>query len=182
MCLNAFSRVSNTLFMEASRMREPYPNDPPGVRPTDMLPQNVERMEELQPKPAPPPPAAPVVESIPEESAEIRQEEARTFRYAIGKLNDFLQWFITVLEVTLLIRFVLKLIGADPTNLFAGFLYALTDIILFPFNSIVRTPSIHQNQAFEWSTLIAMIIYWLVFWMIRRFLRILITGPEDTSA
>lgn len=156
-------------------------NDPTGVRPTDMVPRNAERMEDLQPKPAPPA-APPVVEGIPEENAEIRQEEARTFRYAIGKLNDFLQWFVTVLEVILLIRFVLKLIGADPTNLFAGFLYALTDIILFPFVSIVHEPSVHQYQAFEWSTLIAMVIYWLIFWMIRRFLQILITGPEDTAS
>jgi hypothetical protein len=163
-------------------MRNPYSEDPASVRPTDILPQNT--MEDLQPKPVPqvPPQAPPVVESIPEESAEIRQEEVRTFRYAIGKLNDFLQWFVTVLEITLFVRFVLKLIGADPLNLFAGFLYALTDIILFPFSSIVRTPSIHQYQAFEWSTLIAMIIYWLIFWAIRRFLRILITGPEDVTS
>lgn len=160
-------------------MRNPYSDDPASVRPTDIMPQS--GMEDLQPKPVPPQ-TPPVVESVPEDSAEIRQEEARTFRYAIGKLNDFLQWFITVLEIILTIRFVLKLIGADPLNLFAGFLYALTDIILFPFNSIVHTPSIHTNQAFEWSTLIAMVIYWLVFWAIRRFLRILITGPEDASA
>lgn len=159
-------------------MRNPYSDDPASVRPTDIMPQS--GMEDLQPKPVPPQ-TPPVVESVPEDSAEIRQEEARTFRYAIGKLNDFLQWFITVLEIILTIRFVLKLIGADPLNLFAGFLYALTDIILFPFNSIVHTPSIHANQAFEWSTLIAMVIYWLVFWAIRRFLRILITGPEDAS-
>lgn len=159
-------------------MRNPYSDDPASVRPTDIMPQS--GMEDLQPKPVPPQ-TPPVVESVPEDSAEIRQEEARTFRYAIGKLNDFLQWFITVLEIILVIRFVLKLIGADPLNLFAGFLYALTDIILFPFNSIVHTPSIHPNQAFEWSTLIAMIIYWLVFWAIRRFLRILVTGPEDAS-
>lgn len=116
------------------------------------------------------------------ENAEARQEEARTVRYAIGKLNDFLQWFIAVLEVTLAIRFLLRLIGADPGNLFAGFLYALTDIILFPFNGIVQSPSLRQFQAFEWSTLIAMIIYALVFWAIRRFLSILITSPEEPAS
>ena len=132
-------------------------------------------------KQAAPPTPAPENEVIPDDSAEIRQEEALTFRYAIGKLNDFLQWFVSVLEVTLAIRFILKLIGADPGNLFAGFLYALTDIVLFPFSTIVHSPQ-HQNQAFEWSTLIAMIIYWLAFWAIRRFLRILISGPEESTS
>ena len=116
------------------------------------------------------------------ENVEARQEEARTVRYAIGKLNDFLQWFMAVLEVTLAIRFLLKLIGADPTNLFAGILYALTDIILFPFSNIVHSPSVHPLQAFEWSTLIAMIIYALIFWAIRRFLSILITSPEESAS
>ncbi len=140
-------------------------------------------MEELQPKPIvqtpQPPPAA---DAIPEEEAAVRQEEARTVRYAIGKLNDFIQWFVTVLEVLLALRFLLKLIGADPNNLFAGFLYALTTIVLVPFDSIVHTPSLRTNQAFEWSTLIAMAIYWLLFWAVRRFLRILISSPDEVPS
>ncbi len=107
--------------------------------------------------------------------------EARTVKFAIGKLNDFLQWFIVVLEITLLIRFLFKLIGANPDNIFAAFLYALTDIVLYPFSNLLGAPSLHQNQAFEWSTLIAMLIYWLVFYAIRRFLSILISEPEPAS-
>ena len=108
-----------------------------------------------------------------------KTSSADTIKFAIGKLNDYLLWFLTVLEVTLLLRFILKLIGADPNNLFAGFLYALTDIILYPFLGIVKSPSIHPNQAFEFSTLIAMAVYFLIFYALRRFLRILISGPEE---
>ncbi len=160
----------------------PYPDEPTRAQPTEVLPQR-ERMEDLPPRPVQAQLQTPV-ESAPEvENAETRQEEARTVRYAIGKLNDFLQWFIAVMETTLAIRFLLKLIGADPANLFAGFLYALTDIILFPFNGIVHSPSIHPPyQAFEWPTVIAMAIYWLIFWAIRRFLRILISGPEEPAS
>jgi hypothetical protein len=123
----------------------------------------------------------PDVEAEEVESAEIRQEEARTVRYAIGKLNDFLKWFVAVIEVMLAIRFILHLIGADPSNLFAGFLYSFTEIILVPFKGIVPSPSIHLYQSFEWSTLIAMAIYALVFWAIRRFLSILISNPEEEA-
>ncbi|HCI81251.1 MAG TPA: hypothetical protein DHW02_16350 [Ktedonobacter sp.] len=143
-------------------------------------------MEDLQPKPATPQQQQqqPTItaDTIAEREAETRQEEARTVRYAIDKLMDFLRWFVTVLEVLLAIRFVFKLIGADPTNLFAGFLYALTDIILSPFSTLVRSPSLHVNQAFEWSTLIAMVIYWLLFWAIIRFLRIIASPSEDPPA
>lgn len=157
------------------RNNNPYPNEPTSAQPSRMG-----RMDDLPMKPASPP-APSADEPGPEvEIAETRQEEARTVKYAIGKLNDFLRWFLTVLEVTLAMRFLLKLIGADPINLFAGFLYSLTDIILFPFSTLVHPFSVHPNQAFEWSTLIAMLIYFLVFWAIRRFLHILITGPEDS--
>ncbi len=153
----------------------PYPDKPTHAQPTEVIPG--ERMEDLQPRQVQAH-APTATDAEPEvENAETRQEEARTVRYAIGKLNDFLQWFIVVLEVTLFLRFFLKLIGADPLNLFAGFLFSLTDIVLYPFAGIVPA-----YRTFEWPTLIAMGIYWLVFWAIRRFLSILISTPEEATA
>ena len=131
-------------------------------------------MEDLPLKPVPPQGTPSPATDTDLDSAEARQEEARTIRYAIGKLNDFLQWFVVVLEITLVIRFFLRLIAADPHNLFAGITYGLTEILLFPFDGIVKTTSV-----FEWSTLIAIIIYWVIFWAIRRFLLILISSPEE---
>ena len=164
-----------------------FPDETIGTQPSDPYPP----MEELPLKPPPQqypaqtppanegnPPAEPLEEVA--ESPVTRQEEALTIRFAIGKLNDYLLWFMWVLEITLMLRFMLKLIGADPNNLFAGFLYALTDILTFPFLGIVKSPSVHPpNQAFEFSTLIAMAVYFLVFFALRRFLRILISGPEE---
>lgn len=159
----------------------PYPDEPNHVRPAaDVLPQRG-RMEDLPPRPAPIAAPASIETTSEVESAETRQEEARTVRYAIGKLNDFLQWFLVVLEVTLAIRFFFKLIGALRINLFVGFLYALTDLVLFPFSNIVKSLTISTGQEFEWSTLIAILIYWLFFWAIRRFLRILISTPEEPT-
>jgi YGGT family len=153
----------------------PNSNEPTHAQPTDVLPP---RMEPLPQKATQPSPQA--KETAPNvESAEVRQEEARTVRYAIGKLNDFLQWFILVLEVALAIRVFFKLIGAQESNLFAGFLYSLTNIVLFPFLNIVPTS---PGNRFAGETLIAMVIYWLIFWAIRRFMHILITGPEETAS
>ena len=160
----------------------PYPDEPNRVQPSaEALPPRG-RMEDLPPRLAPiSVPAASIETESEIESAVTRQEEARTVRYAIGKLNDFLQWFLVVLEVTLAIRFFLKLIGALEVNLFVGFLYALTDIVLFPFSNIVNSLKLRSGQEFEWSTLIAILIYWLIFWAIRRFLRILISTPEEPT-
>ena len=159
--------------------KNPYPEDPISAETTEAIPP----MEELQPRPVPhTSPASEVAPEATVEGAETRQEEARTAVFAIGKLNDFLQWLAIVLEIMLLLRFILKLIGANSDNPFAGFLYALTGIILYPFMGIVGSPSIHPpNQAFEWPTLIGMLVYWLIFYAVRRFLRILISSPEPAE-
>ena len=166
----------------------PFPDEMVRSQPADAQPT----MEALPLKPPPQqypvqsPPAgenvAQPVQSASEvvESAEIGQEGALTLRFAIGKLNDYLLWFLMVLEVTLLIQFFLMLIGAVPGNLFAGFMYALTTIPLYPFKGIVPDTRLGTGgAAIEWSTLIAMVVYFLVFYALRRFLHILISSPEE---
>ena len=139
-------------------------------------------LEKLAPvsKPVMTPPASkPATHTEAEESLKIPQDEVDSSKFIIGKIADFLRWFSIVLEVMLGIRFLLKLIGADPSNPFAAFLYALTDIILFPFSTLVHNPSLHVNQAFEITTLIGMGIYWLLFWLLGSFVRILVSEPQE---
>jgi hypothetical protein len=90
--------------------------------------------------------------------------------------DTLLQWFVVSLEVILACRFFFKLIDASPSNLFAGFLYGLTNIILFPFLGIVG-----ESWRFEWKTIIAMIIYALLFWFVRGLLVILTTAFKKTK-
>ena len=112
-----------------------------------------------------------------EDKQNINQEEVLTVKFAISKLLDNLEWFLAVLEVILFIRFLLKIFGADPTNIFDNFIFSVTNILLFPFTGIVPSFSLHLNQAFEFSTLFAMAIYFLVFYALARFLRILVSAP-----
>lgn len=160
----------------------PYSDETTNMEPTDALPE----MDALQPRQAPhhvsatPQPGGSAVDSeAVAESGEIRQDEGQAIFFTIAKLNDFLQWIAIVLEVLLAIRIVFHLIGADPTNTFANFLYGLTGFILAPFNNIVPTRGVDVPHVFEWSTLIAMIIYWLAFWALRRFLHIIISNPKE---
>ncbi len=174
--------------MEKSMMYNPgnpFPEEMIRTQPSEGYPP----MEELplKPPPAQPPPANETVTQPQQpgplevgESPVTGREEALTIKFAIGKLNDYLLWFLMVLEVTLLIEFFLMLIGAAQNNLFAGFMYALTVIPLFPFNGIVPSTKLGTGgAAIEWSTLIAMAVYALVFYALRRFLHILISGPEE---
>lgn len=155
-----------------------YSDEPTRVERADMLPD----IEELQPRPVPHTPS--VSESVPHSgteggSTEAPQEVGSSVVFTIGKFNDFLQWFLMVLEVTLLLRFIFKLIGVNAGNGFVQFLYSLTDIFLFLFNGIVPPTHISASQSFEWPTLIGMAIYALIVFALRRFLRIIISEPEE---
>src|SRR5579883_650406 len=111
------------------------------------------------------------------------EERAYTTAYAIAKLIDYLGW-VLVLEVVLALRFLLKLIGANPSNPFTGFLYSLSNIFLFIFNGIVTNPTFGPAHAevFEVTTLIAMIVYGLIYLLLKLLLRTAITGPNEPVA
>jgi YggT family protein len=106
--------------------------------------------------------------------------EGSSRRYTIGKIIDFIRWIIVALELLFLMRFVLELIGADPNNIFAQFLYKFTDFFLYPFLGIVPNTQIGKNGAFiDWSTLIGMAVYGILYWILRLFLRTTVSRPEE---
>ena len=83
--------------------------------------------------------------------------------------------------VAVWIAFVLKLIGADPFNPFAQALYKFTGFFLYPFHGIVPSTTIgpNGNGVIEWSTLIGMAVYALVFYLIKLLLRVTISKPQE---
>lgn len=106
--------------------------------------------------------------------------EASSRKYTIGKIIDFIRWIIVALELLFLLRFVLELIGADPNNIFAQFLYNFTGFFLYPFLGIVPNTTLGKNGAFiDWSTLIGMAVYGILYWILRLFLRTTVSRPEE---
>jgi hypothetical protein len=157
----------------------PFPDEP-----TDIIPP----MADLQPRVVPTQtPQVPQDQAIIEEQQRVieRQEEDRTIKFVIGKVRDYIQWIAIVIEILLAIEFVFRLIGASPANVFAAILYAITEnAILIPFNNLVYNPPIcafAQScvRYFQWTTLIAMAIYALIFWLVRSFVRLLVSSPEE---
>ena len=71
-------------------------------------------------------------------------------------------WYILgFIEVILLFRFVLKLLGANPDAGFSQFIYKITYIFANPFISVFRT-SYASGSVFEWTSLLAMVVYWVI--------------------
>lgn len=71
-------------------------------------------------------------------------------------------WYIlSILEVVLVFRFLLKLTGANPAAGFTSFIYNLSQPFAAPFNAVFRR-TVVEGSVFEWTTILAMIVYWIV--------------------
>lgn len=77
-------------------------------------------------------------------------------------------WYIFyVIETLLLFRFLLKLIAANPNAAFTEIIYAVSYPFAAPFLYVVRSTQV-SGSVFEWTTLIAMLVYWVLAWGIVR--------------
>ena len=71
-------------------------------------------------------------------------------------------WYITgLLEALLAFRFVLKLLGANPAAGFTSFIYGVTQLFAAPFLTVFNVTKA-AGSLFEWTTLLAMLVYWLI--------------------
>jgi len=69
-------------------------------------------------------------------------------------------WYIAgILEVLLAFRFVLKLLGANSGAGFTSFVYQVTYPFTAPFLNVFRVSRV-EGSVFEWTTLLAMLVYW----------------------
>ena len=89
------------------------------------------------------------------------------YRQTIYKITQLIWLLFGILEAMIGFRIALKLIGANPANWFTAFVYQLTDIFLWPFQSIIANPSV-QGLVLEISSFIAMLVYALVGWVVVR--------------
>ena len=79
-------------------------------------------------------------------------------------------WYILyIVETILLFRFILKLLGANSGAGFTQFIYGITAPLAAPFITVFRSLRIASTTV-EWSTLLAMLVYWLAAWGIVRLL------------
>ena len=71
-------------------------------------------------------------------------------------------WYILgLVEVLLAFRFVLKLLGANPDAGFSAFVYGVTYVFASPFLNVF-SKSYVAGSVFEWTTLLAMLVYWII--------------------
>ena len=73
-----------------------------------------------------------------------------------------------LIEGLLLIRFFLRALAANADAGFAQVVYAITGVLVAPFTGLFGTPQIASGASLELSTLIALIVYAGIGWLVAR--------------
>jgi ABC-type Na+ efflux pump permease subunit len=92
-------------------------------------------------------------------------------------------WYLcALLEIVLAFRFFLRLAGANPGAGFTDFIYSVSWPFAEPFFAVFRT-SVVEGKVFEWTTLLAMLVYLLIAWGITSLLVMskTVSTPEAAS-
>lgn len=71
-------------------------------------------------------------------------------------------WYtLFLVQGFLAIRLILKVLQANPEAVFTRFVYAITDVLVYPFAAVFQNVVV-SSSVFEWTTVLAMVVYWLV--------------------
>jgi YggT family protein len=84
-------------------------------------------------------------------------------RMNISLLNRIIWGLLTLLEIMLGLRVLLKLVGANGASGFGTFVYGTTGLFVKPFAGLVPTWT-SGDSILEVNTLVAMAIYALIVW------------------
>ena len=104
-------------------------------------------------------------------------DEGQNSRNVTFKVTSIIWLLLGLLEGALGLRFLFMLLGANPANTFAKFLYGVTGVFVAPFASLVGAPELGQSR-FEGATLIAMIVYALAAWALERIIYVIFYRPH----
>jgi hypothetical protein len=111
---------------------------------------------------------------------QVVRDVAAERRMGLFQINRILWSILAFLEILLAFRFMLRLIAANPESGFAMLMYGITGIFVGPFNGLISTPA-YGGSALELTTLIAMLVYALIFWGIEYVIRIVVDRPGARS-
>lgn len=114
------------------------------------------------------------------ETRTTQREPEREQRIFTFKATQLVWLGVVILEALLGLRFILKLIAANPDSPIAVFLYKFTDLFLAPFAGLVGTPAA-GGAVLEVSTLIAMAVYALIGWALERLIWVIFYRPRAAA-
>lgn len=101
---------------------------------------------------------------------------------AIFRLYQVVWYILAVIEILLGFRVALKALGANPMSGFVSFIYSLSEPLARPFAGILSTGATTGGSVFEWSTIIAALVYAILAYGVVHLLQIIKpVSPHEVS-
>lgn len=115
-----------------------------------------------------------------QEAARLKREQQKIAvvqqKRLFDRIENSVYFLVGMLETLLLIRFFLRLTGANPDNMFASFIYRLSEPFVAPFSTLFISPTAKTDATigeniFDVNLVIAIVIYcllgFLATWLVR---------------
>jgi hypothetical protein len=95
-------------------------------------------------------------------------------RFNLFFLTRYLTSFIFgIVEALLLMRFILKLFGANAAAPFVNWIYETTSPLINPFVGAFPSPNLEGVFVFEFGTLFALLVYMIMYLLVAELLAIM---------
>ncbi len=85
-------------------------------------------------------------------------------------LKELSTLVFSIVEISLIFRFILKLLGANEAASFVSFIYQNTLPLLSPFLLAFPQPSVNGKFVLEFTTLFAIFVYAFISYLIQEVL------------
>ena len=129
-----------------------------------------------------------IQETVTTENVDTNADKIMTTPVKAGatksETTEYLIYYIFgALEVLLAFRLVLKIMGANISSAFVGFIYGLSGIFIMPFEGIFRrgvSEGLETASVLEPASLVAIIVYAFLGWGIVKLVRIF-SGEQQAS-
>jgi hypothetical protein len=101
-------------------------------------------------------------------------------RLILERITALVSFLFLLLEGVIGLRVLLKLMGANPANVFASAIYHLSALLLVPFSGLTANPAV-GSMVLEITTIVAMTVYAMVAWAIIRLIWLVFYQPSTRS-
>lgn len=97
---------------------------------------------------------------------------------AIARIVNIVYFLFGALQLLLAVRVILQLIGVNADNAFASLVYGLSAPFVALFTSLLQNPMLGESSVLEITTLIAMLVWAIVGWLIGRLIWLVMSRPR----
>ena len=96
----------------------------------------------------------------------------------VARIVNLVYLLFGALELLLAVRVVLQMVGANPANGFANFVYALSSPFVALFSTLLQNPTLGTSGVLEVTTFFALIVYAIVAWLLGRMIWLGLSRPR----